>query len=162
MGEADRARHGGIRGLVALLDEHYGAVEADLARYYGPADQLGGIFTGALTYRRLWALIQGLPIESAAKTALRDATPLEEALPPSGHGPWSREMYLIAEIYDAVSWSSWQWAQAHSEQPIPKPEPMPRPGVASAAKPVSPSRKRHLDMVRANHGAWKTDGEASA
>jgi len=120
------------------------------------------IWTGALTYRRLWVLIQGLPIESATKTILRDATPPSEITAPTTHGPWSREMYLMAELYDAVTFSAWQWAQAHSEQPVQRPDPMPRPGVALPAKHVSPSRKRHLDMVRANGGAWKQDGEASA
>lgn len=112
---------------------------------------MGGIFTGALTYRRLWVLIQGLPIESAAKTALRDATPASERTAPAGHGPWSREMYLIAEVYDAVQGSAWQYAQRNSKDPIPRPEPMPRPGI-TPTQAVSPSRKRYLDKVRAGQG----------
>jgi hypothetical protein len=59
-----------------LLDEHGEEVEFDLQRYHQV--ELSDLWTGDLSWRRLGVLVKHLPAESATKTALRNAAPVEE------------------------------------------------------------------------------------
>lgn len=153
MEEPHRAGRGGICGLVGFLDEHYEAVEADLAFYAGPGDQLPDLWAGRLTFRRLRVLLDALPSESATKTLLIEATPPSEFEESAGHGPWSREMHLLAAILDAQRVGNWMYVQAHTQDDVPPPEPTPRPGLAPVVD-LKAERKarRYLDRVRAGHG----------
>ena len=147
-----------IAALYALAEEHGEALEADLARYYPqPADQLGGLFTGALSWRRLDVLVQHLPPESALKTALRDAMDEADfdrvvAEPRKGHGPWSNSDMLLASVYDAVQrLTHVQLMRAQVKASAP--EPLPRPGVRSNVRAINPAAAAYLAALRENRGA---------
>lgn len=110
-----------------------------------------------MSFRRLGVLIQGLPPESLTKAALIDAMPAETMRPDdaAGHGPWSREMHLLAAIRDEIRISSWQYLRSVSQEAskLPVPEPTPRPGIAPVVDIAELKRQRaYLDRVRAGHG----------
>jgi hypothetical protein len=90
-------------------------VEADLQRFY--RINLGDLFTGALTWRRLRTLIRHLPLDSATARAQHG-----EAV------AWSDTEHLLAGIVDLLAGANWQRAQAGSKNRIPRPKPLPRPG----------------------------------
>ena len=147
-----------IAALYALAEEHTAALEADLARYYPqPADQLGGLFTGALSWRRLDVLVQHLPPESALKTALRDGMDEADfdnvvAEPRRGHGPWSNTDMLLASVYDAIQRLTYvQYQRAGAK--VPAPEPLARPGVKSNVKAINPAAAAYLAGLRERRGA---------
>lgn len=90
---------------------HGGALEADLLRYYGADLRLLGR-SPALTWRRLSALVRGLPPESATGRELT--------------GGWTTGDYLLAEVVDGVLGGNWQRGNAgakprdRSERPKPR------------------------------------------
>jgi hypothetical protein len=109
------AQAGGIGGLVALLREHGGALEADLQAHYGVA--LSDLTTGRLSWRRLHVLIDGLP---------RTANLLREL-----HGEdadWGIAEHLLALNYDAAQIANWQRSKDGSTGRN-RPRPFPRPGT---------------------------------
>lgn len=119
MGEPLRARSGGILGLVLLLTEYTGEVEADLQRFYGL--QLSDAYTGLLSWRRLLALITNLPEESA--------------LGRRRIGPWGLVEQLLAATVDELRVANWQRAQMGTKERIKPPKQIPRPGVDERPKP---------------------------
>ena len=119
MGEPLRARRGGILGLVLLLTQYTGEVEADLQRYYGL--QLSAAFTGELSWRRLLNLVTNLPEESA--------------LSRRRVGPWGLSEQLLAATVDELRVANWQRAQIGTKERIKPPKPIPRPGVDEKQKP---------------------------
>ena len=119
MGEALRPELcGGIFGLVLLLAEHPHEVEADLQRFYGIP--LAHIFTGQVSFRRLYALLTNLPPDSA--------------LARSVNGLWGLPEHLLACLVDEQRVANWLTAQIHSKEKIKPPKPIERPGVESKPK----------------------------
>lgn len=86
---------------------------------------------GGLTWRRLGLVIDKLPIESATKTAMRDAlTPqqlaaMAEPLETPVHGPWSRVEMLLARNGDLLAHLIWMQTDGKTKPP----RPLTRPGV---------------------------------
>jgi hypothetical protein len=78
-----------VRDLIGDVPDE---VEADLARYYGPDDQLAQFWRGRLSLRRLRVLVHALPPDSATWTARLG----ERAL-------WTREVAILADLYDAIT-----------------------------------------------------------
>jgi hypothetical protein len=73
----------------------------------------------------------------------------------AGHGPWSREMHLLAAIRDEIRVSSWQYLRSVSQEAakLPPPEPTPRPGIAPVVDMAAQRKQRaYLDRVRAGRG----------
>jgi len=126
---ADGPGHGKIASLAALIDAHGEALDADLlVRGF----DLRGLWTGALSWRQLGALVAALPPESLTKTALREALTPEQlaAQPePTGHGQWSKAEHLLAAAVDRLSLLVWQNTQVHGGKRSQPPHPIPRPGV---------------------------------
>lgn len=117
MAEARGCSGGGIRGLFRLLSEHGEAIEADLQRFYG-LDIRDLFRPGAgLTWRRLRALIMGLPAESALHRSMGG----EDAV-------WTLQTQLLAAVHDRLSEANWQRGNAGSKTPSRRPSPIPRPG----------------------------------
>lgn len=143
-----------------MLDEHGEEIEFDLQRYHGI--ELSGLWTGELSWRRLGALIRPLPPESAFKTALRNAAPVEElkekvADVAADYGPWSQTDMLLAEMIDTLRWLQWaKTKDAAAEPPKNAPTPYPRPGVdrkPASGGPLSAEVVDLLEYVRRNGGA---------
>jgi hypothetical protein len=80
---------GKLAGLCRLLNEHGGAIEADLLRFY--QIDLLDFYRGTLSARRLGVLVRQLPAESATVRAINDGQP-----------PLSRVEQFIADL-----WSLW-------------------------------------------------------
>lgn len=80
-------------GLGALVVEHFDAVEADFARFYGL--DLSAILWGPepVTYRRLAVLVRGIPWESALGFSTGNYRP--------GWGPTEELLAVLAELVDA-------------------------------------------------------------
>lgn len=79
-----------MTALVALLRAHGDAVEADLLRFYRV--DLGDLYRGELSLRRLSVLIKHLPSESATVRA-------RSALPTG----WDLHAYLLADLFHAFA-----------------------------------------------------------
>ncbi|MEV4037726.1 hypothetical protein [Streptomyces umbrinus] len=91
------------------------------------------MYRGGLSLRRLRILIEHLPPESATKTALRNAIPVEELERATGeHRPdlaaWSGVEVLLAGLKDEVRLLRLLTAAANGGKPEPF-EPTPRPGI---------------------------------
>lgn len=146
-----RPEPGGIVRLDALLEEYAEAVEADLLRYY--AVDLGDLWRGGLTYRRLGVLLDTLPPESALRTARRNDLPAEaltaERPDDAPHGPWAQSEYLLAQIADTLALLVWQNASMYSASRPPPPTPIPRPGVVrSVNRQISDKARAYLQRLR--------------
>jgi len=108
-----------------------------------------------LTPRLLRALIDGLPPESATKTAVRDdlgeaeLAELAEKDQPSGHGPWSHTDLRIASLIDEVRWLRYAVYQSAGAKPK-QPNPYPRPGVRSpdAGREITEAGRAYLEKLR--------------
>lgn len=104
---------GGIRGLVGLLTEHGGAIEADLQQFYGVT--LSDLTVGRLTWRRLGVLVRQLPTESRVLAIMSRGTSAE----------WPVSDHLLALILDALHGANWQRGGGKSARP----RPVRRPGT---------------------------------
>lgn len=114
MGRALGHHRGGIQGLIAFLEEHLPAVEADFARYYSPPDNdLKNLFTGKLTYRRVLNLIKELPPGSQTSKSVEG---IEVA-------SWTNTDELLAAICDITAMANWQRGGGKGSRP----EPIKRP-----------------------------------
>lgn len=120
MAEARGGTAGGIAGLGRLLSEYGEAIEADLQRYYGT--DLRDVFRpgSGLTWRRLRALVTGLPPDSALAQAMAGPDSV-----------WTLETQLLAAVHDRLSEANWQRGNQGSKTPTRRPQPIPRPGVRS-------------------------------
>jgi hypothetical protein len=156
VGRVDRPESGGIASLAALIEQHCGAVEADLA--FRGID-LRDLWRGDLTWRRLAVLVAALPPESATKTAVREAlSPAQRATLPQrqGHGPWSHSELLLAAIVDRLALLLWQNAGKAS---APKPAPVPRPGIEQPHRVLSEAGVSYLAERRARREANLRGGD---
>jgi hypothetical protein len=101
--------------LLAALETHGEAIEADFQRYYGVP--VSGVFAGAMTWRRFKVLLGQLPAESATvRAAAGDAA------------AWTLTEHLLAGILDAEHAALWQRSGGKSHRP----RPIERPGQAKA------------------------------
>jgi hypothetical protein len=136
------------------LDEHGEELEADLQRWYRV--DVRDLWTGILSWRRLGVLVKNLPAESATKTALRNAAPLQqvrESATAADYGPWSQTDMLLAELIDVARWLQWSKTKA-AEKNTDHPEPFPRPGVQrKGAAPVNATVVSMLEYLRTHNGA---------
>ena len=104
---------GGRRRLRALIEEHGGALRADLRRYYRL--DLLDVFRGRITWAELGDLVEHLPDDSAT-TAAR-----------LGYTPASLTDSLLFVIADALDHANWQREAIHGVKSDP-PKPRRRPG----------------------------------
>lgn len=151
MPQALRRGPGGIAGLLALLEEHKEAVEADLHWRYG-IDLLDLWRPGGkLSWRKLGVLIRHLPPESATATAQRNAADPEALARAAEHadpatGRWSHMEMLLASLVDAVRQLIWTTAAVRGAKGK-QPEPMARPGVQPSRlkrQPLTPEQTKRL------------------
>ena len=106
-----------MTGLVAVVNEHHAAVEADLLRYYGV--DLLDLYRGGLSLRRLSVLLRALPRESATVQALDPSL------------SWGVAEHLAASTVDALHSILWTYLAAYrgkGQSAPPRPERVPRPG----------------------------------
>ncbi|WDS51650.1 tail assembly chaperone [Microbacterium phage Barnstormer] len=82
---------GKLTELAAKLRRHRDAVEADLLRFYGV--DLGGLYRGELSLRRVSVLIANLPPDAALNRI---------GLPPSATG-WDTNSFLLADVFAALT-----------------------------------------------------------
>lgn len=124
MDQVRRCGAGGILGLARLLTEHGEALEADLLRHYRV--DLLDLWRGRLTWRRLNALVRGLPPDSAT---LRAAS--------GDNAGWGLLEHLVARLVDEVAAGNWWAVNKHLKpgQRSRPPQPVPRPGVARRERP---------------------------
>lgn len=87
-------RHGGIAAACRFLTEHGGAVEADLARFYG--EHLGD-FPWPLTPRRLGVFLENLPEDSAVRLAVT----------PEANRGWDRTHGALFDLIDEIRADGW-------------------------------------------------------
>jgi hypothetical protein len=102
-----------------LINEHGGAVAADLLRFYGM--DIHGLTDGSLSPKYVLALLENLPADSALVTAMRGGADF--------HG-WDRHSYLLADVFDAVQYLTHTFVSANAKKTPKSPEPYPRPGEA--------------------------------
>lgn len=115
-----------------------------------------------LTHRRLAALIEQLPGESAYKTAVRDSLSDEDLAelarkPRDKHGPWSHEALLLAAAIDRIELLRRDLVAVNGAKPSSDFEPVPRPGIRRprrrAANPAAAAYIRRLAQQHAElHG----------
>lgn len=99
-----------------------------------------------MSWRRLRVLIEHLPPESATKTAMRNAIPVEELerlaeKSEPERAPWSHQEQLLAAAVDALRRVEYILILANSDKGSRKPkapEPVPRPGVRQQRKKAAP------------------------
>lgn len=112
---------------------------------------LRDLFTGGMSWRRLAVLLEHLPIESAFKTAVRDATDLSALPEPEDgvYGPTSQAEVLIARVGDLVQHGLWMFADPDT-RPKQAPTPYFRFGERSNVHPISAEAAAYMEYVREN------------
>jgi hypothetical protein len=103
--------------VLQLLEEHGGAIEADLLR---SGLRMGMLFTGELTLRELIVLVNHPNRDSAYARAALGAEEVE----------WSLTNHLLAGVADRLSGGNWQRSGGKG----PRPMPIRRPGVGGPRK----------------------------
>lgn len=109
-----RGDHPGILGLFVVLDDHGGAVEADLIdkglrlRWIGKED---------FSLRDLLTVIEHLPRESALVRKLNPDAWM-----------WSHTDFLLALLYDKQAEHNWMISRDGAKG-VRRPKPLPRPGI---------------------------------
>lgn len=163
--EPTRPKRAALEQIVA---GHSKALEGDIDHYF-PKYDLRDLYrprggASGLTWRKLDALIDWLPGESATKTAIRDSFTDEElaqyasGVQVRGHGPWSQETLRMAAVEDAVNrlFALTAWlAGERSGQPA-WPDPVRRPGIGgirSRRPKLTAEGRAYLKHLRENHGA---------
>lgn len=166
-GPVGEPRPGKRAQLELILATHPREVEGDLAHYF-PQHDLRDLWrprggTSRLTWRRLAALVDWLPGESATKTAIRDALSDERlaelaAQPRQGHGYWSHGDLRLAAIEDGLNRlvAITLWLAGDRKKALVLPEPVRRPGVATKSQKrgiLSAEGRAYLQHLRDNQGA---------
>jgi hypothetical protein len=158
--DAPRARSGKIGRLSALLDEYGEAIEYDLLTI---GIDIKGLWTGALSWRRLGVLIDHLPAESATKTAIRESLSEDKLaelgkLPKTSHGTWSRDSYLLAAIKDELSILRFVTLRIAGNE-VDTPDLYERPGIKrKVAAAANPQALEYLQTLRSQHLQLVKDG----
>lgn len=127
MARSRRGGAGGIEGLVALINEHGEALDADLQHYY--QIPLSDLATGRLTFRRLGALIRGLPGDGTAmwRAGRRTIAPDAKGSPPPADF-WTPDRDLLASVVDLLAVQVWQKTKDATKGRN-APKPIQRPGI---------------------------------
>lgn len=130
MARSRGGRAGGIAGLVALIEWHGEALDADLQHYY-PGRSLADLVTGRMTFRQLHVLIKGLPGDGTAMwRAGRKNLPddVEASGPPDDF--WTPDRDLLASVIDGQNLLIWLKTE-DARKGRNRPKPITRPGVKS-------------------------------
>ena len=129
MAQARGSQAGGIRSLLALIEQHGEALDATLRHEY-PGTRLADVTTGRLTLRELRGLVRGLPHDGTALwRAVRDADEGQGKPKPPPASWWTPERDLIATLIDQLSIRIWQQTQ-DGRKGRNQPKPIERPGVS--------------------------------
>lgn len=117
-----------MTGLGVLIVEHFDAVEADFARFYGL--DLPALLWGPepVTYRRLAVLVRGIPAESALGFSTGTYRP--------GWGPTEELLAIVAEVVD---YGNRLYFKAHSKRGAQQPKPL---AITRPPDPNAPPKKR--------------------
>lgn len=142
MARSCRSGAGGIRGLVAELEAHGEAIDADLQREYGLS--VADVVAGRVSLRRLAGLLRGMPLDGTAtwrEARRRKVTHAAKPTPPPDEW-WSPERDLLASILDMLRIQVWQVTE-DGRQGRNAPQPTRRPGADQAAprRAVDPAKK---------------------
>ncbi len=115
--------------------------------------ELGDLFRGRLSYRRLWVLLSQLPQESRTHTELRDSADRELAEPVAAglrkFGPWALTNYQLAGAIDAIRRLEFVTARGGGSTDFPVPEPTPVPGADRPVRRQSVANVTYLNSLRA-------------
>lgn len=128
MARARGSGAGGIEGLVALINQHGEALDADLQHFY-PGRSLADLVAGRMTFRQLHVLIKGLPGDGTAmwRDSRRNMAKDAKTSPPPDDF-WTPERDLLASAIDLLAVQVWQSTQdGHKGRNMP--EPIRRPGI---------------------------------
>jgi hypothetical protein len=117
--------------VLQLLEEHGGAIEADLLR---SGLRMGMLFTGELTLRELIVLVNNPARDSAYARAALGAEEIA----------WTLEAHLLAVIGDRLAGGNWQRSGGKG----PRPSPIRRPGVGGPRK-LGNTKGQTPEQVRA-------------
>ncbi|MCK2242318.1 MULTISPECIES: hypothetical protein [unclassified Crossiella] len=114
---------GGSLALGQLITDHGAALLADLLRFYG-LDLADVLRPGSgLSPRRVLALAEQLPEDSATVASLRGGPE---------HRGWTGDRYLLAALADAARLGNWQRGGGHGRRPQPVARPRLRRRGAAA------------------------------
>lgn len=123
MGRGDYA--GGSLELARLIDEAGESVFADLRRYYG-VDLLDVLRPeSGLNPRQVLVYINQLPAQSNTMAHLQGG--------PQFRG-WSPEVYMLANVFDAIRAHTHTYVSANSKKKPKQPEPIERPQKTAKKK----------------------------
>lgn len=126
---------GGIGGLVELIRQHGGAIDADFQRFYGMT--VADVICGRVTLRRFRDLFNGLPAEGTAQWRHARRNPAPDRQPQSPPDDWwTGERDLLAGVIDSVNVLVWLHTK-DAQDGKNRPKPIPRPGVTAEVKPVA-------------------------
>jgi hypothetical protein len=100
-------------GLGALVVDHFDAVEADFARFYGIDLPVALWGPEPVTYRRLAVLVRGIPAESALGVAC------------GGYRPgWGATEELLALVAETIDHGNRLYFKTHSKKGAQQPKPL--------------------------------------
>ena len=97
--------------------------------YQRDADQLDRFWTGEMSLRRLWVLVNYLPSNSPLRTEIAGA---EETY-------WTPDLRMAAAIHEQLQYVAYVIGAVNAgkfknqKNPVPEPKPIPRPGVEVTA-----------------------------
>ena len=138
------------------MDEYTAEVEADLQRYY--RIDLGDLFRGRLSLRRLGVLVAALPPESATMSALAPLVADVEPDPDRVPRQWSTDQHLLANVADGIGALTHLYLSAHSDSAPAKWVPMDRPGVTRTPAVLRPDPAQ-VERLRARNRGGMPDGD---
>ncbi len=93
-----------------------------------------------LSVRKCIVLIRNLPIDSATVAHLRGGQEFQG---------WDHQLYMLANLYDAVRENTYVTVLAHSKRKPPHPDPFPRPQeTKKIAKKQTPGDSQFAAMAR--------------
>jgi hypothetical protein len=109
---------GGSRELAQLIDQYGEFLVADLKRYY-QIDLRDIMKDGSgLSPRLVLCYVRALPLESATVAAMRGGDQFRG---------WNQELYMLANLLDAVRENTYAFVAANSKKKPKAPEPVQRP-----------------------------------
>lgn len=116
------------------------------------------LFTGRMSWRELRVYLDGLPMESALKTELRDqAGEVPAAVEDDGqYGSWSKTELLLASVIDQLGSLTYVQVSRAGVKSQP-PSPVYRPGVKAKPK-ADPRVVTYLDEIRRKNLAAREVG----
>lgn len=115
--------------LLAALETHGEAIEADFQRHYGIP--VADVFAGRMTWRRFRVLLGQLPADSATvRAASGDAA------------AWTLSEHLLAGILDAELAALWQRGGGKGRRP----RPIERPGTKARTHRVGRTQRSGAEV----------------